>query len=453
MRLHFIAIGGSAMHSLALAMHQLGHQVSGSDDALFEPSKSNLKSAGLLPDALGWNPKNIHSEIDVIVLGMHAKKDNPEFIKAQQLGLKIQSYPEFLAERSQDKTRVVIAGSHGKTTITSMILHVLNYHDKQTDFMVGAPLAAFNQTLFLSEENDFILLEGDEYLSSAMDLRPKFLWYQPEIALISGIAWDHINVFPTFENYVEQFDRFISSIQAGGVLIYNADDVVLKKLVENHNHPIKKIPYQIPEHSIESGTTYLETAEGSLPLSIFGSHNLYNLAGAQWVAQLMGIDASEFYEAIPSFMGASKRLERIGKGKTALLFKDFAHAPSKVKATAKAVKKQFVDKKITLCLELHTYSSLDSNFIEQYTNCLDQADEAIVFYDPEALKIKNRKPIEPKTIKAAFKNTSLLIFTESKSLKEYLFRKKYHKEVMVMMSSGSFGGLDWEKLTSHVSYF
>ncbi len=453
MRIHFIAIGGSAMHSLALAMHQLGHQVSGSDDALFEPSKSNLKTAGLLPDTLGWNPKRIHSEIDVVVLGMHAKKENPELIKAQQLRLKIQSYPEFLAARSQDKTRVVIAGSHGKTTITSMILHVLNYHEKKTDLMVGAPLADFKQTLFLSEENDFLLLEGDEYLSSAIDPKPKFLWYQPEIALISGIAWDHINVFPTFENYVEQFDRFIFSIQAGGVLIYNADDVILKELVENHNHPIKKIPYHIPEHSIETGTTYLNTTEGSLPLSIFGNHNLYNLAGAQWVTQLMGIDASEFYEAIPSFMGASKRLERIGKGKTTLLFKDFAHAPSKVKATAKAVKKQFKDQKITLCLELHTYSSLDSNFIEQYAGCLDEADEAIVFYDPEALKIKNREPIEPKTIKAAFKNASLLVFTESGALKEYLFQKQYHKEVLVMMSSGNFGSLDWEKLIQHVSSF
>ena len=453
MRLHFIAIGGSAMHSLALAMQELGHHITGSDDALFEPSKSKLTAAGLLPDTLGWNPEKVHSDIDVIILGMHAKKDNPELIKAQQLGLKIQSYPEFLAERSKEKTRVVIAGSHGKTTITSMVLHVLRYHDKETDFMVGAPLAAFSQTLFLSKENDFILLEGDEYLSSVIDPKPKFLWYQPEIALISGIAWDHINVFPTFDAYVEQFDRFISSIQAGGVLLYNADDALLKNLVENHEHPIKKIPYQIPEHFIEKGTTYLDTTEGSLPLSIFGNHNLYNLAGAQWVSQLMGIDASEFYEAIPSFEGATKRLERIGKGKTAFLFKDFAHAPSKVKATAMAVKKQFTSHKITLCLELHTYSSLDTNFIEQYACSLDEADEAIVFYDPAALKIKNREPIEPKTIKAAFKNNALAVFTDFDTLSEYLFQKQYHEKVLVMMSSGSFGGMDWQKLSSRVSSF
>ena len=453
MHLHFIAIGGSAMHSLALAMNHLGHKVSGSDDAVFDPSKKNLEGAGLLPKKMGWFPEKITSEIDVVVLGMHAKKDNPELLKAQELGLLIQSYPEFLAARSEEKTRVVIAGSHGKTTITSMILHVLQYHDVETDFMVGAPLSNRKETLSISEDNDFILLEGDEYLSSPMDLRPKFLWYHPEIALISGIAWDHINVFPTFENYVQQFDSFITSIQAGGVLIYNDEDEVLKKLVEGHTHPIKKIAYQTPAHFIDQGTTYLETLEGSLPLSVFGTHNLLNLSGAQWIAQLMGVDPSAFYEAIPSFTGASKRLERLAKGDTALLFKDFAHAPSKVKATATAVKKQFSEHRIVLCLELHTYSSLDPKFIEQYAHTLDQANEALVFYDPDALKIKNREPIAPKTIQQAFAQPSLEVFTDAKTLSDNLFQKEYSNTVLVMMSSGSFGGLDWEMLKTRVLAF
>ena len=308
LRIHFIAIGGSAMHSLALEMKELGHEVSGSDDAIFEPSKSKLEAAGLLPPRMGWFPEKLSAAIDVVVLGMHAKRDNPELKKAQELGLKIQSYPEFIATMTQDKTRVVIAGSHGKTTITSMVLHVLRYHEMNTDYMVGAPVANSTKTLSLSEENDFVLLEGDEYLSSPIDLQPKFLWYQPEIALISGIAWDHVNVFPTFENYSSQFERFILSIQAGGVLVYNEEDEVLKNLVNASQHPIKKIAYQTPKHFITDGTTYLETPEGSLPLKVFGRHNLSNLAGAQWIAQLMGMNSSDFYEAILSFKGASKRL-------------------------------------------------------------------------------------------------------------------------------------------------
>ncbi len=453
MHLHFIAIGGSAMHSLALGMQRLGHKVTGSDDTLFDPSKKNLETAGLLPEEFGWFPEKITLQIDVVILGMHAKKDNPELLKAQKLGLKIQSYPEFLASRSQDKTRVVIAGSHGKTTITSMILHVLQYHDIETDFMVGAPLANRKETLSISEENDFILLEGDEYLSSPIDLLPKFLWYQPEIALISGIAWDHVNVFPTLDSYVQQFDSFIYSIQAGGVLIYNAEDEVLSNLVEGHSHPIKKIPYRTPVHFINKGTTYLETTEGSLPLSVFGEHNLLNLSGAQWISQLMGLDASGFYEAIPSFTGASKRLELLAKGDTGLLFKDFAHAPSKVKATAKAVKKQFLEHRIMLCLELHTYSSLDPNFIAQYAHTLDHADEALIFYDPEALRIKNREPIATERILQAFALPTLKVFTDGKALSDYVLQKEYSKAVLVMMSSGSFGGLDWTALKTRVLEF
>ena len=343
MNLHFIAIGGSAMHSLAIAMDRLGHKVSGSDDSIFEPSKSNLKNAGLLPSSLGWFPEKINLEIDIVILGMHSKKDNPELLKAQNIGLNIQSYPEFLSEISKNKTKVVIAGSHGKTTITSMIIHVLKYHGVDIDFMVGAPQINTNETFEISEKNNFILIEGDEYLSSPIDSKPKFLWYKPEIALISGIAWDHVNVYPVFDKYIEQFNRFISSIRPGGVLIFNEQDKLLKELVEKNSSLIKKIPYRISNFFIDKGITYLETSEGKIPLSIFGNHNLSNLSGAMWIAQMMGINSSDFYEAIPTFRGASKRLECLVKGKTSLLFKDFAHAPSKVKATVDAVDTQFFD--------------------------------------------------------------------------------------------------------------
>jgi len=425
MQLHFIAIGGSAMHSLALAMHRLGHRVTGSDDAIFDPSKTKLEQANLLPDTLGWHPEKLNNEIDVVVLGMHAKADNPELIMAQALGLKIQSYPEFLASMCKEKSTVVVAGSHGKTTITAMVLHVLNYHGVSTDFMIGAPVPAVTETLSISDENDFILLEGDEYLSSAIDSQPKFLWYKPEIALISGIAWDHVNVFPTFEDYISQFEKFIYSIVEGGVLFYNEEDKELKSLVENCSHPVKKIPYGTPEHTLDNGITYLNTSEGSLPLSVFGTHNLMNLAGARWISQLMGVDVSDFYEAIPSFTGAAKRMERLAKGKTAILFKDFAHAPSKVSASAKAVKSQFSRHKIKVCLELHTYSSLDATFIKQYKDSLTAADEAIVFYDPEALKIKNRAPIDPDAIKKAFNHSSIEVITEAKVLQKELFEQEY----------------------------
>lgn len=301
MYLHFIAIGGSAMHSLALQMHSLGHKVTGSDDVIFEPSKSNLQNEGLIPESLGWFPKKINENIDIVILGMHAKRDNPELKEAQRMNLEIQSYPEFLALISENKTRVVIAGSHGKTTITAMILHALEYHGIETDYMVGAIGYENLKKLSIGDKNDFVLLEGDEYLSSVIDPQPKFLWYTPEIALINAISWDHFNVFPTFKDYITQFERFIYSIKAGGVLIYNKEDQVLKKLVETIEHPIKKIGYNSPDHFIDKGQTYLETEEGSLPLKVFGSHNLQNLAGAQWIAQLMGLDRSDFFESMLSF--------------------------------------------------------------------------------------------------------------------------------------------------------
>ena len=453
MNLHFVAIGGSAMHSLAMAMHRLGHKVSGSDDIIFEPSKSNLRNTGLLPPRLGWFPKKIDSEIDIVILGMHSKKDNPELLKAQDLGLNIQSYPEFLSEISKNKTKVVIAGSHGKTTITSMIIHVLKYHAIDIDFMVGAPQININRTIEISEKNNFILIEGDEYLSSPIDRKPKFLWYKPEIALISGIAWDHVNVYPNYDDYVKQFNSFISSIQPGGVLIFNNEDKLLKELVENNSNTIKKIPYSTPNFFVENTTTYLETEEGEIPTSIFGSHNLLNLSGAQWISQLMGVNISDFYEAIPSFKGASKRLECQAKGKTSFLFNDFAHAPSKVKATVDAIDRQFLNYEITFCLELHTFSSLDLEFLKKYADTLKKTSNSIIFYDPVVLKNKNRRPISEDYIKKAFDHPTLKLFTDKNALMNFLIDKNYDKHVLVFMSSGNFGGIDWEIIKSHIRKF
>ena len=344
MRVHFIAIGGSAMHNLAIALKNKGYVVTGSDDEIFEPSKSRLNNHNILPDSFGWYPNKISSDIDAIILGMHAKKDNPELLKAQELGLKVYSYPEFLYEQSKGKTRVVIGGSHGKTTITSMILHVLNYHEMDVDFMVGAQLEGFDVMVKLTEENDFIVLEGDEYLSSPIDRRPKFHLYKPNIALLSGIAWDHINVFPTFENYKDQFKIFVDSIVEGGSINYNEEDEVLKEVVESSENQIRKIGYQTPDYFVEDGETYLETNEGELPVEVFGAHNLNNLAGAKWVCQHMGIDEEQFYEAIVTFKGASKRLEKVAESSSSVIYKDFAHSPSKVKATTSAVKNQFTNR-------------------------------------------------------------------------------------------------------------
>ncbi|HAT70748.1 MAG TPA: peptidoglycan synthetase, partial [Flavobacteriaceae bacterium] len=338
MNIHFIAIGGSAMHNLALALHHKGYKVTGSDDTIFEPSKSRLSKHNLLPETFGWFPERITNSLDAVILGMHAKADNPELLKAKELGLKIYSYPEFLYEQSKQKTRVVIGGSHGKTTITAMILHVMNYHDKEVDYMVGAQLEGFDTMVHLTEENDFIVLEGDEYLSSPIDRRPKFHLYKPNIALLSGIAWDHINVFPTFENYVEQFKIFADSMSRGGILVYNEEDPTVKQVAEEATAPTRKHAYTTAAYSVENGKTLLETPEGPMPIEIFGAHNLNNLAGAKWICQHMGVDEDEFYEAISTFKGASKRLEKITENNNAVVYKDYAHSPSKVSATTKAVK-------------------------------------------------------------------------------------------------------------------
>ena len=446
MNIHFIAIGGSAMHNLAIALHNKGYQVTGSDDTIHDPSKSRLEKKGLLPDAFGWFPEKITSDLDVIILGMHAKKDNPELLKAQDMGLKIYSYPEFLYEQAKDKTRVVIGGSHGKTTITSMILHVLAYHDREVDYMVGAQLEGFETMVHLTTENEFMVLEGDEYLSSPIDRRPKFHLYKPNIALLSGIAWDHINVFPTFEGYVDQFRIFTDSLTNGGIMVYNEEDAIVKEVVESSTHPIKKYPYSTPTYEIEEGITAIDTPDGMMPLEIFGDHNLQNLAGAKWICQHMGIDEEDFYEAIASFKGASKRLEKIAENSQTVVFKDFAHSPSKVKATTEAVKKQYAQREVIACLELHTYSSLNAEFLSEYQGALDQADKAVVFYSPHAVKIKQLDEVTTAQIGAAFGREDLIIFTNPTEFKGFLFGQNLEQTAVILMSSGNYGGLDFEEV-------
>ncbi|MGI9526688.1 MAG: UDP-N-acetylmuramate--L-alanine ligase [Weeksellaceae bacterium] len=442
MKVHFIAIGGSAMHNLAIALHLKGYEVTGSDDTLFEPSKSRLAQHGLLPESTGWFPEKITEDLDAVILGMHAHEDNPEMLKAQELGLKIYSYPEYLYEQSKEKSRVVIGGSHGKTTITSMILHVLHYHDREEDYMVGAQLEGFDVMVRLTEDSDFMIMEGDEYLSSTLDPRPKFLLYQPNIALLSGIAWDHINVFPTFADYTKQFELFVESIVNGGILVYNQEDFEVVKVVQKSQNPIRKLPYKTPPHFIENGITYLETAEGPIPLEIFGKHNLSNLEGARLICNQLGIMDEDFYEAIQTFTGASKRLELVKRTSEYVVYKDYAHSPSKVSSTTAAVKEQYPDKEVIACLELHTYSSLNPEFLVQYKNALQKADEKIVYYSEEALKIKRREPIDPAIIKEAFNDQDIQVFTNPNELKAHIAQINRMNKVFLMMSSGNYGGID-----------
>lgn len=442
MNIHFIAIGGAAMHNLAIALKNKGYHITGSDDAIYEPSFSRLKNAGILPENFGWFPDKISENIDAVILGMHAKKDNPELLKAQKLGLKIYSYPEFLYEQSKEKTRVVIAGSHGKTTITSMILHVLNFHNQSTDFMVGAQLEGFDCMVKISDGNDFIILEGDEYLSSPIDSSPKFSHYKPNIALISGISWDHINVFKTFEDYLDAFKSFIKNITSGGVLVYNEEDENVVNLVEEAENYFRKMPYKTPNYEAKNGKTSVETEMGNIPLKIFGKHNLLNLEGARLICNQLGILDEDFYEAMMSFSGAAKRLEKVERNDNIIVYRDFAHAPSKVKATVEAFSEQFPSIKKFGFLELHTYSSLNPEFLPQYKNSLEKLDEAVVFYDLEALKIKNMTPISPEFIMKNFGKENVKVFTNAEDLKIFWQNLDKSNAAFLMMSSGNFGGID-----------
>jgi UDP-N-acetylmuramate: L-alanyl-gamma-D-glutamyl-meso-diaminopimelate ligase len=446
MRVHFIAIGGSAMHNLAIALHHKGYRVSGSDDEIFEPSRSRLAACSILPSALGWDASRITPELDAVILGMHAKGDNPELLRAKMLGIKIFSYPEYLYEQSKNKKRVVIGGSHGKTTITAMILHVLHHAGMDCDYMVGAQLEGFDVMVRLSEDAGVMVIEGDEYLTSPIDLRPKFHLYMPDIALLSGIAWDHINVFPTFENYVEQFVIFIRQISENGSLIYSTDDEVLCRICPGSRTDIEIIPYSVMPHTIAGGVTTVGYAGQDFPLQIFGRHNLTNLNGARLVCRQLGISDQTFFEAIKSFKGASKRLELVASKDLRLVYKDFAHAPSKVKATLQAVREQFPDRRVIACLELHTYSSLNKDFLPQYSGSLDSADAAIVYFSPHALQLKRLPEITREQVVAGFGNTELEVYTSPAELSERLFRELGPGTVLLMMSSGNYDGIDLKDL-------
>jgi UDP-N-acetylmuramate: L-alanyl-gamma-D-glutamyl-meso-diaminopimelate ligase len=429
------------MHNLAIALHKKGYQVTGSDDEIFEPSKSRIASYGLLPEKFGWDENRITADIDAVILGMHARIDNPELLKAQELGLTIYSYPAYIYEQSKNKTRVVIGGSHGKTSITAMVLHVLEKCNFDFDYMVGAQLEGF-ETMVQLTDAPVIILEGDEYLSSPIDRRPKFHLYKPHIALISGIAWDHINVFPTFENYIEQFDIFINQIEPNGYLTYCENDIVLKKLVIKNTSKIKKEGYSTPANYIEKGTTFLKTEVGNIPLMVFGDHNLQNINGAKLICHQLGVDDADFFRAIATFKGAAKRLELIAKSETTAVYKDFAHSPSKLKATTKAVKQQYPDRKVVACMELHTFSSLNKNFLSEYENAMSDADEAYVYYSEHTLAHKKLEHITPTEVKNAFASDNVEVINDSKQLVNVLENKNWNNSVLLLMSSGNFDGVD-----------
>jgi len=439
MRVHFIAIGGAAMHNLALALQEKGYRVTGSDDAVFNPSKERLAQAGILPDEMGWCPEKITKDLDAVILGMHALEDNPELLKAQELGLSIYSYPEYLYEQSKNKKRVVIGGSHGKTTITSMILHVLNNQNIDCDYMVGAQLNGFTTMVKLSDA-PIIVLEGDEYLSSPIDRRPKFHLYKPHIALLSGIAWDHINVFPTFENYLKQFEIFIQEIEKGGFLTYCSSDESLN-IISSSNSEIETEAYHLPKYRIENGKTILEHDDAETHLEIFGAHNLLNMMGALNVCKQLGVSENNFFKAMESFKGASRRLEKIFEREGLLVYKDFAHSPSKVRATVSAVKEQFNNKKVIAGLELHTFSSLSKSFLAEYKKTLSGVDIAYVYFDPEAIAHKKLDALSVEQVYESFDRKDLKVFTESESYCKSIRNEVDSNSVVLLMSSGNFGGV------------
>lgn len=450
MRIHFIAIGGAAMHNLAIALYLKGNKVSGSDDEVFEPSKSRLAKYNLLPTEIGWFPAKISKEIDAVILGMHARIDNPELVQAKKLGLPIYSYPEYLYEQAKDKTRVVIGGSHGKTTITAMVLHVLQQLGYAPDYMVGSKLDGFEVMVHLSDEAKIMVLEGDEYLSSPIDRRPKFHLYKPHIALLSGIAWDHMNVFPTFENYTEQFKIFIDLIEENGSLVFSADDKNVVELANKSRADIHNFPYHACDSLIIDGETILVFEAKKYPLQVFGEHNLQNINGARFVCQALGVKPHDFFLAISSFAGTSNRLELIAKSNETFIYKDFAHSPSKLKATTTAVKDQFENSELLACMELHTFSSLNKEFLLQYAGAMDKADIPVVYFNPHTLEHKKLPPISTEEVKNAFKNDNLIVFTDANLLREFLLNQQWNKKNLLLMSSGNFGGLDYIKLADKI---
>lgn len=441
-RIHLIAIGGAAMHNLALALKNKGYEISGSDDEIFEPSLSRLKNAGILPEQMGWSPGKIDTGIDVVILGMHARKDNPELLKAQKLGLTIMSYPEYLYEQTKNKQRIVVAGSHGKTTITAMILHVLKSTGKKFDYMVGSQIEGFDTMVSLSDETELAVFEGDEYLSSPIDRRPKFIHYHPHIGVISGIAWDHINVFPTFEEYKQQFQLFIDKIEPGGKIIYCGHDNHLLQLTQIKRTGIRYKEYkEIPNKVTDGKTIVYSSNNEEYPLHVFGNHNMQNIAAAKEVCVTLGISEKEFFKAISTFSGTKRRLEKTAERNESIVFYDFAHSPSKVKATVDAVKEQYQGLPLIACFELHTFSSLNKHFLDEYNGCLEKADKALVFYDPHVIEHKKLEKITTDDIQNTFNKKNLTVFTTTEKLEDYLLNEK-KPAVFLLMSSGNFGGID-----------
>ncbi|CAL1517125.1 Mur ligase family protein [Chitinophaga sp. MM2321] len=444
-KVHFIAIGGSVMHQLAIALKHKGYEVTGSDDEIFEPALSNLRQAGILPASIGWDAARIHTGIDAVILGMHAREDNPELIHARELQLKIYSFPEYIYQESKNKTRVAIGGSHGKTTTTAMIMHVLQENKRAFDYLVGAKLEGFAQSVNITDA-PLIICEADEYPASAIEKRPKFHFLHPQIAVLTGIAWDHINVFPTYEIYKEQFAIFIRQMESGQVLIYNSADPELVNLVTATGGHLKLIPYAIPAHTIHHGITRVSFGEAATDLEVFGDHNLLNLHAAKLVCNELGISNEEFLAAIATFKGAAKRLELVARNEYSVIYRDFAHAPSKVKATMEATKQQFPDRKLVAVLELHTYSSLNAGFLAQYAGAMDAADVPVIFYSKHALEIKRMPDLAPELITQGFSRNDLRIFHEREKLEAFLAEQDYRNTNLLLMSSGTYDGLDFPSL-------
>lgn len=450
-KIHFISIGGSVMHNLAIALHLKGFVVTGSDDEIYEPSVSRLAKYDLLPAVTGWFPEKITADLSAVILGMHARQDNPELARAKELGIKVYSYPEYIFEQSQNKQRVVIAGSHGKTTITSMILHVLNFNKRVFNYLVGAQIEGFDNMVKLSEEAPLIVIEGDEYFTSPLDPTPKFMHYQPHIALISGIAWDHFNVFPTWESYVKQFELLADSLPKAGGIIFDETDDMLNVIGQKERADVVSTPYHAHPYKIEDGKTILITPDGKeVSVLVFGNHNMKNISGAYAVCERLGITDDQFYDAIQTFKGASKRLELLAKTDSVSIYRDFAHAPSKVEATTAALKEQYPDRTLFACAELHTFSSLNKDFLSQYRRKLKAADVAVVYFNPLTVEHKRLEPITEEDIRTAFKREDLHVFTDSAKMVEFLKSQTWDNANLLLMSSGTYGDLDLKALATEL---
>ncbi len=452
MKFHFIAIGGAAMHNIAIALHLKGNVVTGSDDEIFEPSKSRLKEYGLLPANPGWYPEKITPDIEAVILGMHARKDNPELIKTLELKLKIYSFPEFLYEQTKDKKRVVIGGSHGKTTITAMIMHVLKKSGVKFDYMVGSKVEGFETMADISDESAIAVFEGDEYLSSPIDARPKFHLYKPHIAVISGIAWDHINVFPTSSDYYEQFRKFTDRIENKGKLIYNENDPQVKKIANQLRSDIEKIPYNTHTYIVENNNTWIVGKRAKYKVAVFGRHNMQNISAALKVCEQLGVTEDDFYNSIQSFSGAKKRLQLVHRTANLSVFLDFAHSPSKLKATIEAMKQQFPNRMLLACFELHTFSSLTKGFLQEYRYTMDLADVKVVFYNPETLRHKRLEMLDPDFISKSFGDNRIKIFNDSNRLKDFLCSGNWQGYNILLMSSGNFSGIDFQQIIKFLKY-